>query len=136
MPRAIKVVHFILTLQTCLWFLTLALSLALAVAGGGAAWIMPVVAAAWAAVQGWAMKRMPGRLRSTRWILVAIEAAQVVMFLALRAADGTFDSPAALLVNVSEAVVAVVLLLLPSAGRWFDRPRDGTHLTAPRTSDG
>ncbi|MCP2347136.1 hypothetical protein [Nonomuraea roseoviolacea] len=128
--------RFIVTLQCCLWLLALALSLGPVVMAGGAAWILPVVAAAWAAVQGWALRRVPGRLRSTRWLLVAIEAAQVVMFLALRAADGDFDSPAALFANVSEAVVAVVLLLLPAAGRWFDRPRDAVHLSAPRTSDG
>ncbi|NUW46344.1 hypothetical protein [Nonomuraea rhodomycinica] len=136
MPRTVKVVHFILTLQCFLSLLGSVLALLLAISAGGTVWILPVMAAAWAAVQGWALKRVPGRLRSTRWLLVAIGAVQGVMFLALQVADDTFDSPAALFVNVSESAVVVVLLLLPSAGRWFDRPRDAAHLSAPRTSDG
>ncbi|MEV0195874.1 hypothetical protein [Nonomuraea sp. NPDC050691] len=142
-PRTVLLARVVATVQAVAWFVGAGICLLAAAQGAGVAWAMAAVAAAWGWAIGRLANRVPRRVRGTRWLLIALEAAEAALFVTLGVVDGDFGDGSGLHLdhtglspNVLMAVAVIVLLLLPPARRWFDRPGDAVHLSASRTSDG
>lgn len=64
--------------------------------------------------------RWPSRKKSVRWGAIAIAAASCVLVLALPMLDSGIGSLSTLVGSVVPAAT-IILLAVPSTGRWFDR---------------
>ncbi|TYB68910.1 hypothetical protein FXF51_10490 [Nonomuraea sp. PA05] len=79
-----------------------------------------VLSATSTALTGWLLSRWPSRKKSVRWGSVALAAAMC----GARAAMGVLDDGIgwlALLGSIVPYLAIIALLVMPGAGRWFDR---------------
>ncbi|MGR6916461.1 hypothetical protein ACU635_19640 [[Actinomadura] parvosata] len=118
-PPTALIARYILTFQVACGVVGTALAAYLLISSGLATAFLPLLlaSAAFTAVLCLMVARWPSRRRMVRWGAAAVEV--VVCGVALAAA-GSGGSVGPLAGSVLP-VAAVVLLLTPSAGRWFDR---------------
>jgi hypothetical protein len=133
MPGLVRAATVVLALQFVFGLIGLIFGwMALAsVLGTGASGALPVgglmvVLTATLASQAWLMRRLGGRRRWVRWAVVGLEAFMVITDLTLRALDPGL-TVRSFLVALPLPTVVIVLLLLPAAGRWFDRPHGSNN---------
>ncbi|MEV6157588.1 hypothetical protein AB0L53_45350 [Nonomuraea sp. NPDC052129] len=121
MPTAMRVAMFVLTLDVAFSLLGLAIMIGtVAFAFGGPFLLLLLYSAVITAFMCWLLARWSSRRTFVRWGAIAVEGVSVGGSLLRNAIDGGFGwttlVPATLL-----PLVLVIMLLTPSAARWFDR---------------
>ncbi|MDX3104271.1 hypothetical protein [Nonomuraea angiospora] len=123
MPGTIKAAQFIITLDAAFCLVGLALTLVgfFSTFNSG---ILPalIYAAGRSALLGWLLSRWPSRRRYLRWVIVA---AQSLVIGATVLDSALFSTVTWKAIFGSQLLTwaVIVLLLLPSAERWFNEPR-------------
>ncbi|MEV0821363.1 hypothetical protein [Nonomuraea rubra] len=122
MPVTAHIARFILTLQLGVGFGVIALGIFASIGSGftGPYLLLLLASATGTALLWLLVARWPSRKKSVRWGAIAIQAASFALLLALPLLDGGIDSYSRLIGSVVP-VATIILLAVPSTGRWFDR---------------
>lgn len=122
MPVTAHIARFILTLQLGVGFGVIALGIFASIGSGftGPYLLLLLASAAGTALLWLLLAHWPSRKKSVRWGAIAIQAASFALLLALPPLDGGIDSYSRLIGSVVP-VATIILLAVPSTGRWFDR---------------
>ncbi|GAA3662737.1 hypothetical protein GCM10022224_028380 [Nonomuraea antimicrobica] len=120
MPGTVKAAQYVLTFQMAFGLVGFAAGI-----GGFFAtfhWML-LIPLGYAAVSlstvGWLLSRWSTRRRAVRRLIVGVETAYIAGGLALRAMDPGLTWRDMIVVVAGFPLVAIVLMLLPPAGRWF-----------------
>ncbi|MFI7701710.1 hypothetical protein [Nonomuraea sp. NPDC049480] len=121
MPAAALAARVIMTLQVGLGLLFLAIFLAGAVAAASDAALLVAFLPGllFVVLQGWLIFRWSSRRKWVRWSAIAIEVVAVGSSVITAVVDGELGG--ATLAGQVLPLAIVVLLLTPSAARWFER---------------
>ncbi|MGW4800599.1 hypothetical protein ACWEPC_50090 [Nonomuraea sp. NPDC004297] len=125
MPRTIKAAQFVITLEVAFGLVGLAIMVGLFFASFD--WLVLLVlvyGAAMPALNGWLLSRWSSRRTYLRWAIIGAHLLWIGLVVLNLALYSTVTAGAVFSRSVLDWVV-IVLLLLPSAGRWFCRSAAG-----------
>ena len=123
MPRVVSAARYIITFQVALEIVGLLLLGSLLFAGG-IDWLAGAILSGGIAItilMGWLMGRFATRKRPIRWSMIAIEGVAAGAYATPMAIDSDVTIVRALSPSVLLPAAVILLLLLPAAGKWFDR---------------
>ncbi|MCA2225910.1 hypothetical protein [Nonomuraea aurantiaca] len=122
MPATMRAARFVMTLEVAFSLVGLAIMIGtIAFAFSGPFLLLLLYTAVITAFMCWLLSRWSSRRKRVRWGAIAVEVVSVGGFLLMNAIDGGFGwvrlvSPGTLI-----PLALVIMLLTPSAARWFDR---------------
>ncbi|WP_214325127.1 hypothetical protein [Nonomuraea sediminis] len=123
MPKVVSAARFIVTLQVAFAIVALLISGSLMLAGG-IDWLPALILSGGIALTvalGLVMGRFDTRRRLIRWSMIALQVVAATAYLGPMVADSSVRILRLLSPNALLPAAVIVLLLLPAAGRWFDR---------------
>ncbi|MEU4225339.1 hypothetical protein AB0F17_13665 [Nonomuraea sp. NPDC026600] len=123
MPAAMRAARFIMTLEVAFSLVGLAIMIgtAAAFAFSGPFLLMPLYSAVITALMGWLLSRWSSRRKPVRWGTIAVEVVAAGGYLIMTAIDGDLSWIKLIAPSTLFPLAVVVMLLTPSATRWFDR---------------
>lgn len=122
-PKVVSAARFIVTLQIAFAIVALLISGSLMLAGG-IDWLPALILSGSIALTvalGLVMGRFDTRRRPVRWSMIALQVVAATAYLGPMVADSGVRILRLLSPNALLPVAVILLLLLPAAGRWFDR---------------
>ncbi|GAA1747684.1 hypothetical protein [Nonomuraea bangladeshensis] len=124
MPITLKAVRILITIQVAFGLVGAGLFLALFFSSFAWQYLLVLAFVAGStALLGWLLSQWNSRRIYLRWSLVAMQVVPAGVEVVDMVLYSTVDWRSVAVGN-SLGWVVVVLLLLPSAGRWFDKPRE------------
>jgi hypothetical protein len=124
MPVTLKAARILITIQVAFGLVGTGLFLALFFSSFVWVYLLGLAFVAGStALLGWLLSRWNSRRIYLRWSLVAMQVVPAGVEVVDMVLYSTVDWRSVVVGN-SFGWVVVVLLLLPSAGRWFDKPRE------------
>lgn len=124
MPVTLKAARILITIQVAFGLVGSGLFLALFFSSFVWVYLLGLAFVAGStALLGWLLSRWNNRRIYLRWSLVAMQVVPAGVEVVDMVLYSTIDWRSVVVGN-SFGWVVVVLLLLPSAGRWFDKPRE------------
>jgi hypothetical protein len=128
MPVLVRAVTFVMALQFVFALVGLTFALFGVITSGSlpASGLVLILAATLAA-QGWLMRHLGGRRHWVRWAVVGFEVFVITTELIVEATDPGLTARTFMRAVLSLPSIVIILLLLPSAGRWFDRSHGSSN---------
>lgn len=119
----VSAARYAITFQVAFAIVGLCVSGSLLLIGGidGLGALVLVAAVGLTVLTGWLMGRFDTRRKPVRWSMIAVEGVSGAAFALPTVLDAESNFLRLLAPAVLLPAVAVLLLLLPAAGRWFDR---------------
>lgn len=121
MPAIMRAARFVMTLDVAFSLVRLAIMIGtIAFAFSGPFLLLLLYSAVVTAFMCWLLSRWSSRRKLVRWGVIAVEVVSVGGSLLANAIDGGFGWPRLVSATLIPLVL-VIMLLTPSATRWFDR---------------
>jgi hypothetical protein len=126
MPVLVRAVTFVMALQFAFALVGLTFALFGVISSLPVLGLVLLLAATLAA-QGWLMRHLRSRRHWVRWAVVGFEVFVITTELIVEATDPGLTARTFMRAVLSLPSIVIILLLLPSAGRWFDRSHGSSN---------
>ncbi|MFC4117964.1 hypothetical protein [Nonomuraea zeae] len=122
MPATVRAARLIMTIEVAFGLVSLAMMIGVAAADFSPGFLLLIPCAAlFPALMGWVLSRWPSRRKYVRWSAVAVDVAACGLYVTTAAIHDDLDWVVLLSPSTFLPVAVVIVMLTPSAGRWFAR---------------